>query len=197
MPGDNDADVDSKVTSTAARLFGELGYDALDTNTIADACGLDAEILIAQYGGKRGLYQTVIKQAADLLNERMTEVMRVYPPGIDGVIGLFDGYLNFALTHPQTTGLWMYRWLLDAQDFPQPEARSNNPVLGQWVTRVDEIIPDDLDAMMTWRMLTWMINIFVRGGMRERDGSRRSPDDPQALRQFRDHLHRTIQYLAS
>ncbi|WP_131736915.1 TetR/AcrR family transcriptional regulator [Actinomadura roseirufa] len=196
MTEDDGRPMDDGLIAAAIRLFSDLGYDTVDTDMLAGASGMSADAL-TQYGGKRGLYEAAFDYAAKACQEYMEAALARAPQGPESAILLFDEYLNYSVANPQIAGLWMQRWMSDASDIPNMEKRFGGvPVLQQWSGRLDKVIPEDMDSAMTVRMLVWMIHNFVRGGFVGIDGHRHTAEEPQAVEQLRDHLHKTITNLA-
>ncbi|MEO3830151.1 TetR/AcrR family transcriptional regulator [Actinomadura sp. B10D3] len=192
----DDDSVEERLFAAAARLFSELGYDATDTAMIAEASGVGTREVIERYGGRRGLYLSVLERAGRQRVEFMDGVMAEFTYDTDGLVRMFDRYLDYCMAHREFPGLWMHRWLADASDLPSPDVHFGGAMLGRWIAQVDRVIADDLDAGMTIRMLVWYIHAFAEGGLVDSDGHRVSPDDVHTLQRLRSHLHNTIRHLA-
>ena len=58
------------ITDRAMRLFWEQGFHATSTRELADAMGVNAFSLYAEFGSKEGLYQAAIERYDDLIVNR-------------------------------------------------------------------------------------------------------------------------------
>ncbi|MEO3826079.1 TetR/AcrR family transcriptional regulator [Actinomadura sp. B10D3] len=185
------------VLLTAARLFSEVGYDETTTQLIADACGIDCSVVRDAYGGKRGVYLAVMAQLTKERMDYLAPVVATFTPDADGLIRLIDRNLDYALEHEELPSIWVHRWMSDATDFTDLEARYGLPPFRMVNDMVAQCVDGDVDPeLFTWHV-AWLISGFVRGGFVGADGVRRHADDPQALHRFRLFLHQTARRAAA
>uniref|UniRef100_UPI003F4951C1 TetR/AcrR family transcriptional regulator n=1 Tax=Actinomadura sp. CA-154981 TaxID=3240037 RepID=UPI003F4951C1 len=197
MAGQGDLTVEARVLATAGRLFSELGYDEVSTDMIAEATGIDLRVVVDLYGGRRGIYMAVMEDAHAQRLAHTEAAFSEFTPDADGLIRLFEAFLDYSLERPQMSALWMQRWLSDASDIPEADQHFGGTVSSGLIARADEVLGDHLDAGMITRMLAWTIHAFVRGGYVDSSGVRHQCDEPAAQLRFRGFLRETIRQLAS
>ncbi|GAA3507960.1 AcrR family transcriptional regulator [Streptosporangium album] len=190
------------ILQVATRLFAALGYDATSLSQIAEATGMDASDLLRQVGGKRDLYLAVMERLHEIEMADMREAVKGAPASdpeqaASLVHRIIDCYLDLCVANPELPALWMHRWLSDASDVTELEQRYTEPLMSLISGAIDPsvasgyTIPDlDVEYLM-WSML-WCVNGFAQGGVLDKEGVRRRMDDPEALRRFRAHLHRSV-----
>jgi AcrR family transcriptional regulator len=197
MSRPDEESVEERLLAVAGRLLSELGYDAVTNEMIAEAAGVDLPTLVERYGGKRGVFMTVLKRVHRRRIERLRAVEAVYTPDLDGLWRLLDEYLDLCLDTPELGAFWMQRWLSDASDIPQLDAMFGGPELGRVIAMVRGAVADDLDAGMVMRTLTWTILAFSQKGIVDTDGVRQEPRDPETRQRFRAHLHQLARHLVA
>ncbi|HEX2312622.1 MAG TPA: TetR/AcrR family transcriptional regulator [Thermomonospora sp.] len=186
---------DDAVRAVAARLFAELGYDAVSLEMIADATGLDVDTVTARHGAKRDLYFEIIKRRTQQRREYLRPVVEAFTPDAEGMIRLYDRYLDYCLEHPELPSLWMHRAMSDAGDLVDVDRFS-----GAWLTEMHRLtrpaFPDDVDSEMIRWTVIWSIHGFVQGGLLGTDGRRHHATDPRTVRRFREHMHHLFRVTA-
>ncbi len=185
------------ILRVATRLFAALGYDGTSTSQIAEAAGLDVATLGKWVGGKRELYLAVMERAhlaesAGL--EKSVEGITAAPPGetTAAVHRLVDDYIDFCVQNPDVTALWMHRWLSDASDVTELEQQYVQPLVQFVADALEPVTVGSPDVKFVIWTVIWSTHAFSRGGVLDREGDRRGPDDPETLRRFRAHLHRLV-----
>ncbi|WP_030169261.1 TetR/AcrR family transcriptional regulator [Spirillospora albida] len=181
-----------RIIPAATRLFAALGYDGTSTRMIADAAGLNISTVNYHAGGKRELYLAVMERAHQAERAVLEEALAAMTPDAAGVLGIVDRYVDFCAAHPEIPALWMHRWLSDAADVADLEARYVRPLLDMVVQAVRKVVADDVDVdYLAWTVV-WCTHGFGQGGILDADGNRRGLGDPGALARFRTHLRRLV-----
>jgi AcrR family transcriptional regulator len=187
---------DARVRSVAARLFAELGYDATSTQMIADATGVDPGTVTERYGGKRGLYVSLVERSAQKWRLKMASLRQTYTADADGVAQLMDVYVDYGMEHPEVPKLLIHRWMSDASDVTGLDEEIIGPMTQETVDLLRSALEPDVDAEAALWTLVWTVHGYLQAGYMDTSGNRRPPSDPEALRRFRQHLHWLIQRLA-
>ncbi|MEU9021914.1 TetR/AcrR family transcriptional regulator [Actinomadura sp. NPDC048394] len=181
-----------RILDVATRLFAELGYDGTSTRQIADAAGLNIATVAYHTGGKRDLYLAVMERAHRAERAALETALADLTPDAAGILALVDRYVDFCAAHPEIPALWMHRWLSDASDIADLEARYVEPLMEAVVREVGGIVGDDADVeYVTWSVI-WCTHGFAQGGVLRGDGRRHRMEDPAALARFRANLHRLV-----
>ncbi|WP_131735834.1 TetR/AcrR family transcriptional regulator [Actinomadura roseirufa] len=196
-PEGADGQIPDGVLAIAARLFSELGYDAVTTQFIADACGIDAAVVTDVYGGKANVFLAVMERLTRERMEYLSPALAAFTPDAEGVIRLIDRYLDYSLEHPELPSIWMHRWMSDASDFPDMELRYGARPAGSLIQLIGQALDEDVDPeLFTWHLI-WAIRGFTKGGVLGADGVRRRSEDTEIQRRFRDSLHLLVRRVAT
>ena len=81
------------------QVFAERGYDAATTREVAQAAGVNEQLIQRYFGGKEGLLVAVIERFGE--EERRCCAL---PPPCDGVEAEIKGFLDFQLERASTVG---------------------------------------------------------------------------------------------
>lgn len=108
-----------RILDVATALFAERGYEAVGMRDIADAAGLSVASVAHHAGSKAELHAAVfarVHAAESHALSQAAERVRTFPLDTPGGIlaalhAMLDAYLDFLEQHPQTTFLWLRRWL--------------------------------------------------------------------------------------
>jgi TetR/AcrR family transcriptional regulator len=73
----SEAGAREKIIEVATALFGEKGLEGTSTRDISKASGLNISLISYYFGGKTGLYKTIIKEHAIKMRERIDGVVSV------------------------------------------------------------------------------------------------------------------------
>ncbi|MEV0612710.1 helix-turn-helix domain-containing protein [Nonomuraea sp. NPDC050404] len=183
------------IVRAATRLFSALGYDGTSMAQIADAAGLDQAEIHAHFDGKRELYIEVMLRAhhllAGVIRRRAEALLNAAPERrAEALHEFLDGYLDLCVAHPEVPALWTHRWLSDASDISDLEAKSAQPLTQYVVDSVSTLAePVGSDPLHTTYTMIWCIHGFVLSGVLNGTGQRQGIEDPQQLRRFRTHMH--------
>jgi AcrR family transcriptional regulator len=179
----------------AGRLFGDLGYDGTDLQTIADGTGLPLSRVIELGGDKPTLYFTVFTHLHELEFAALSESINGFTPDVAGIQRIGDAFLDFCLAHPQFVGMWMHRWQGDAADL-DVETPFAAPVLSAMNDIMGKAVRPDLDLEIAiWNMI-WCVHGFVSVGIIGSDGRTHGPTNPATVERFRSYLHELIGRMA-
>jgi TetR/AcrR family transcriptional regulator len=193
---DETQSVDAQVRPIAARLFGELGYDAVSVRMVADAAGVDPDTLTTLYGGKRGLYVTVMEWSAQHWRDQLEPLLKDYTPDTHGLTRVMDEYLEHCLEHPEVPRLLIHRWMSDASDIIDVE-QEIAPLIKEAIEAVRRAAGPGVDPQAATWTLVWTIHGYLQSGYLDDPGRLHPPTDPRALGRFRQHLHWLIQQMTA
>jgi len=85
--------------AAGVQVFAEHGYDAATTREVAQAAGVNEQLIQRYFGGKAGLLLAIIERFGE--EERRTCAM---PPPCASVEAEIQGFLDFHLEHACTVG---------------------------------------------------------------------------------------------
>jgi AcrR family transcriptional regulator len=198
-PGD-DATSRERVIEAATSLFASHGYDGTTTREIGRLAGLNIATVAYHVGGKRELYQTIMKRAYEAERAALETAVAHFRANahdhqstVKAAQLLVSSYLDFCLSHPHVPALWMRRWLSDAQDIAELEERYAQPLVGMVLFALAEVSTagylGDADLEMALWTIMWSIHGFCCSGVLDGQGGRRGAGDTDAVARFRDHLH--------
>ncbi|MCD0451781.1 TetR/AcrR family transcriptional regulator; helix-turn-helix transcriptional regulator [Actinocorallia sp. API 0066] len=173
----------------ALRLFAELGYDAVSPRLIADATGVQPDVLTAR-GGKSGLYLEILQRYFRAQNGMLDEIESTHTADAEGVYTSLTIFIEFELAHPRELAIWQHRGLGDAADLTDVEERFWNPIY----QRISGILGPEVMWHPAYQLFvnlkTWAVYGFLFGGVITPTGDRLGPTDPEGRRLFRDHMYR-------
>ncbi|MFC4907648.1 TetR/AcrR family transcriptional regulator [Actinomadura gamaensis] len=180
-----------QIRETAARLFADLGYDAVDLKLIADAAGLPAAELVELVGDKTSLYLDVFTWLHQLQQRDLAGALQDFTPDTAGIQGISDAFLDYCLNHPAFVGMWMHRWQGDAADL-DVETPFAKPILAAMYEVMAPAVQPGVDLEVAiWNMI-WSVHGFVQVGLIDREGHVHGTADPATVARFRAYLHDLI-----
>ncbi|MGW4802254.1 TetR/AcrR family transcriptional regulator [Nonomuraea sp. NPDC004297] len=186
------------VVRAATRLFAALGYDGSSIAQVAEAAGVEPEQVTAHFAAKRELYLEVMEQArrllADSVQLRAEALLTAAPQDRARALHDFvDGYIDLCVAHPEVPALWAHRWLSDASDISDLEAKGAQPLTTYVVDSVAPLAAEaGADPLHTTYTMIWCIHGFVLSGVLDGAGRRSGIEDEEQLRRFRAHMHRLV-----
>ena len=65
----------NRIVSESLRLFGQLGYDAVNFGMIADACKISRTLLYAYFKDKRAIFNEAIDKATSRIEAKYSEIV--------------------------------------------------------------------------------------------------------------------------
>lgn len=97
-----------KIIAAATTLFAEHGLHGVSTRDIAKKSGMNLSLISYYFGGKEGLYKTVMEEFADHVYKEIStfidkeEQQEVQPTNIKkSISGILDIMLSLKETHPE------------------------------------------------------------------------------------------------
>lgn len=178
-----------QVIDVATRLFGELGYDGVSLRLIADALGVGPGAVTDAAGDKRAIYLESTRRAFESEHHMLETVVSGAEPGRRALHQIVDAYLDFHLTHPQVRALWAHRWVADAADISELEDRYARPLLKMAARKIRDVVPADVNAYYLLGTMVWCVHGYLGSGVLQRSTGMLSPDTPEVVASFREHLH--------
>ena len=196
-----------RILRAATELFAERGYDATSTRTIADGVGLNIATVAYHVGSKPDLYREVVRRGHQAQREAMAAPLATLasagagPAEVRAALGRFvDAYLDFCVANPYVPALWMRRWLSEGPDVAEIETDHAGPLVREVSSVVRGLLDragmaTGLDVDMLVFTIVWTSHSFVRAGIIDHSGRRRSPHESAMLERFRHHLHDVVDRL--
>ncbi len=104
------------ILRVATDLFARNGFDAVTVRTVADAAGVDVATVHHHAGGKLGLYRACFALVFEAERRALEPVIAAAAANADGDLlaalhRVLDAFVDFLEERPETTGLWLRRWL--------------------------------------------------------------------------------------
>jgi AcrR family transcriptional regulator len=176
-------------------LFAGLGYDGTTGEMIADAAGVSTDDIQMSFGGKLGLFRTVLERAqqADVDLLMSAEEHDLSDPNL--VHWMIDSYLDHCCNNPKIVALWMQRRILDAVDLSEIEKKYIYPKIAKFVSLAGDRWRPGPDPMLIAWMIMWFIQTFVHSGIPDEQGVRHGCGDAAQVQQLRRTLHEVIDAL--
>lgn len=192
-----------RILRVATQLFGERGFDAVTTRTIAAAAGLNVATVAHHTGSKADLYEAVFarlhaqeaamldEQLAGLTDEDVADPVRVRVVLRD----LVDAYVDVLAAEPAVAGLWSRRWLERGNRADAVEERFARPLFD----RVEAILRQaqeagsvpPVDAHLAVKAVVWITYGYFTGGLVEATASC-DVSDPAQVERLRAFVHRVV-----
>jgi AcrR family transcriptional regulator len=100
-------------------LFAQRGFDRVGLREVAAAAGVDVATVVHHTGSKAELYDACFARVYDAEREALAQVVRRARQAADGSAAqalaglheLVDVFVDFLQQRPETTRLWLRRWL--------------------------------------------------------------------------------------
>lgn len=101
------------ILKVATDLFARHGFDAVTVRSVADAAGVDVATVHHHAGGKLGLYRACFALVFEAERRALEPVIAAAGDGdlLPALHRVLDAFVDFLEERPQTTGLWLRRWL--------------------------------------------------------------------------------------
>jgi AcrR family transcriptional regulator len=193
-----------RILQAATELFAEHGYDATSTRSIAEASGLNIATVAYHVGNKSDLYREVMRRThlaqRDVVTAATQELAQCQPTRRatrEALHRFADTYLNFAVSNPEISLLWLRRWLAENEDMSEIEGQFAGPLATEASQTIQKVLDraglaPDLDVEMLVYTMVWTAHSFSRGGIIGSGGRRLRAEDLAMLDRFRRHLHHLI-----
>jgi AcrR family transcriptional regulator len=192
-----------RILRVATALFGERGFDAVTTRTIAAAAGLNVATVAHHTGSKADLYEAVFARLhaheeamldavlADVTADDVADPVRVRRM----LLELVDAYVDVLAAEPAIAGLWSRRWLERGSRADAVEERFARPLFD----RVETILRDaqaagsvpPVDAHLAVKGVVWITYGYFTGGLVEATAAR-EVTDPEQVERLRAFVHRVV-----
>jgi AcrR family transcriptional regulator len=192
-----------RILRVATRLFGERGFDAVTTRTIAAAAGLNVATVAHHTGSKSDLYEAVFarlhaqeEQLLDAALADVTDDVVADPVRLRRALrDLVDAYVDLQAADPAVAGLWSRRWLERGTHPDTLDKRFARPLFD----RIEAVLQraqdagsvPPLDAHLAVKSIVWITYGYFTGGLLEADASR-DVSDPQQVERVRAFVHRVV-----
>lgn len=185
-----------RIVEAAGKLFVQLGYDGTTMQLIADVAGLSTESMHRLPTSKQELYLEVVKRFYQDLDTQMRALMDRVAPDLAGLHAMLDGYLDFALAHPELPTLWLHRWTGDAADVQDVESGLYGSLMTELIDMFRGAVREDYDLELGIWNIIWLVNAFLHRGITDTEGHRHTADHAPTLRRFRNFMHDVLERAA-
>lgn len=189
-------DTAEAILHVATALFARRGFDSVGVREVAAAAGVDVSTVHHHTGSKAELYEACFARVFDAERRAMEPAIEQARRSLDddpaailpALHRVLDAFVDFLEERPETTGLWLRRWLEPARHRGLDE-RYSLPLYVQ----VEQLLAGaDAAGLLrepqphtAVRSLVWSVHahmVVVLGG-------RAAPEDGQDLRAF---VHRWL-----
>ncbi len=184
------------IVQAAAGLFARRGFDAVGMREVAAAAGVDVATVHHHVGTKAALYDACF---ACVFADESEALLRAVEAARAGVAGgpepamaalheLVDVFIDFLEDRPETTGLWLRRWL-EPDRHAELDQRYSQPLYHA----VEQLLADadaagvlsEPQPHLAVRGLVWSVHAHVVGLLSGTNGARQR-------REFRTYTHRWL-----
>ncbi|ATO17644.1 TetR family transcriptional regulator [Micromonospora sp. WMMA2032] len=185
------------VLAAATALFAERGFDAVSVRDVAAAAGVDVATVAHHTGTKAQLYDACFarvfsaeREVLEAAGQRAAEALTAGPDqALRALHELVDVFVDFLEDRPETTALWLRRWL-EPQRHAELDRRYSAPLYAQ----VERLLAAAARAgalvepapHVTVRSLVWAVHGHVVA-LAARSGSA-----ARERREFRAFVHRLL-----
>lgn len=190
------------IVEAATGLFARHGFDAVGVRDIATAAGVDVSTVHHHMGTKAELYDTCFARVFEAERAALREAAEA-ASGAVAAYGesageaaahaahvalheLLDAFVDFLEDRPETTALWLRRWL-EPERHAEFDARYATPLyrqVEQALTEADAVgLLTEPTAHIAVRSLVWAVHAHVVSLLSGRAGARER-------RELRAFLHR-------
>ncbi|MFF5228287.1 TetR/AcrR family transcriptional regulator [Dactylosporangium sp. NPDC000521] len=104
------ADTREVILRAATGLFARHGFDAVSVRAVAEAAGVDVATVHHHAGSKAALYQACFAAVFEAERSALEPVIKA-AYDMEGLHRVLDAFVDFLQERPETTGLWLRRWL--------------------------------------------------------------------------------------
>lgn len=125
------------ILDAAESLFLTRGYQATTVEQLAEQADVAIGSLYAHFGGKEGIYAALIDRALELDKQYCDEGWESGEDPVGRLLGLSEGYLRFARTHPGHFRIFR---------FPPADAPVGGPV-AEAALRISERVRSEVDRI--------------------------------------------------
>jgi len=93
------------IISSAIELFSKKGYASTSMDELAKLCRLNKAMVFYYFKNKKGLYEAVMSQILEEIQERVIEENKKYTKPIEELESFIRTYARFACSHPYLPAL--------------------------------------------------------------------------------------------
>ncbi|MEO3786799.1 hypothetical protein ABGB12_26025 [Actinocorallia sp. B10E7] len=179
----------NRLNEAALPIFANMGYDSTDNEMIANAAGVSRQEVIAA-GGRRRIYLSIVEDFYRAQLEMLDEVAASFVPDEAGIHMLLERMMEFYLDHPDEMALWQQRYLHDAADIADIEAKYRVSVFQRTADIFGPELTSRADLQILANITSWSFRGFMTEGIIQIGGGPiLRPEDPEGRARFRSYLH--------
>ena len=93
------------IISSAIQLFSQKGYASASMDELAKLCGLNKAMVFYYFKNKKGLYEAVMAQVLEEIQQTIIEENKKYTKPIEELESFIRTYARFACSHPYLPAL--------------------------------------------------------------------------------------------
>ena len=93
-------DTSAKLVEAATKLFAAKGFAAVSIRELAESAGANSALISYHFGGKEGLYRTVLEKQFQDLTDQMTRLGKRNPLPLDSIAGFAQIVMTLHQTRP-------------------------------------------------------------------------------------------------
>ncbi|HFQ60958.1 MAG TPA: TetR/AcrR family transcriptional regulator [Epsilonproteobacteria bacterium] len=93
------------IISSAIQLFSQKGYASASMDELAKLCGLNKAMVFYYFKNKKGLYEAVMSQVLEEIQQTVIEENKKYNKPIEELESFIRTYARFACSHPYLPAL--------------------------------------------------------------------------------------------
>ncbi|NUT32085.1 MAG: TetR/AcrR family transcriptional regulator [Hamadaea sp.] len=184
------------IIEVAAGLFARRGFDAVGMREVAAAAGVDVATVHHHAGTKAALYDACFARVFEAESAALLQAVEAARAGLDAgptaamaaLHELVDVFIDFLEDRPETTGLWLRRWL-EPDRHAELDKRYSEPLYHA----VEQVLADadaagvlsEPQPHLAVRGLVWAVHAHVVGLLSGANGARQR-------REFRVWAHRWL-----
>jgi AcrR family transcriptional regulator len=100
----------ARILASARKIFGEYGYNNTTTRMIAKDVGIDISTLYYHWGEKQDLYEAVLEDVGDAIQQKLNEIERkVSGQSLTTRLEIaLDMMCDYLFSHPEVPNLILY-----------------------------------------------------------------------------------------
>jgi AcrR family transcriptional regulator len=108
----------ARILNSARKLFGEYGYHGTTTRMIATHVGIDISTLYYHWGEKRDLYDSVITDINDEVQDKLLEIENLISgkPIAERIEIGIDNICDYLFDNPEISNLILFRYFSKTRD---------------------------------------------------------------------------------
>ncbi|MFC4530652.1 TetR/AcrR family transcriptional regulator [Sphaerisporangium dianthi] len=192
-----------RLMQVAIKLFAAFGYDGTSLRQIADTAGIGIVTVEQHVGCKRDLYLAVMRRLFEQEQAARVEAMKGFSTRTPeetaaSIHRIVDDYVEYTVSHPERTLLWVHRSLLDAADVVELEQQFIQPILAAVLEGVAPAIEagymdPEVDLELAMWTIIWMVQGITTAGTVM--GHIPGPPDAFLVERFERHLHMVVDRL--